>query len=875
MAEKTLLIGLGGFGCMAAEEAACKYLDHNENTAVFGLDTDQVTARLEHIGFIYLSAEALGARLENERPAWINDAQYAHILQMHGQAHTRGAARFCFEAAAAAGAMGPVQNAILRLADEHRVTILLAASLGGAAGSGILVSVSQSLRAFCRQHFINAHIYAYLAAPEVLSLQMMLPPGQAELMRRNAYVAMKEMDALTRQAMGLPGVAMPEDALCSAYTAADGGELPMDQVFFLDAADSRGNLLNATRDQHAAMLAQLMSMHAAIDNIGSFYNQATSNLGAMTHAAGSPLCYGTVGASRLEYPREAIRRYCALRLAHRLLTEDDPDAEKAAKQAVARLSACEPEAEAIHYETSALRGQPFLLDRNTVQDFNQKLLLQMRDMMEATQAPALAWADRLLPPEPFDAEDRGEVLRCLEEYPPLLLRPLLYALENDWLRPALKRGKDLPDTLQAPALSTDLLSLISGKKLAEQLKTAEDVMNARQRSALTVQAYTIVLDRLKRLQSAWDQALLFLPREIDALEREMEQISDRLAENATVRYLLATPQRLKQLCDEIKTQDRRQICAALLRHALSAPHGLSDCAAAAFAAQLTLPSLNIEEAIALEAAQSDTAKGDAEGYALKLVKQLIDRAELRGAHGKEQLLLGFFAVKSPSTLLTAALPSLLMLPYQIQPTIDARVPDTQWLLCRADAGLSLSSLARFEENAESVGSYYRAYANAAGQRPEQPAPDEPAPDEPAAEDAPFIFISYSHKNAGQVMDTVRQLEAWGCLLWYDEAIRPSTRFDDLIAEKIKQCAAFVAFITTDYLQSDYCMDELFYAGNLKKERLLIRMDEQLELPPGMEMRTTRLQYIFPERYATAEEFYQKLKETPFIRKNMQRSAQAE
>ncbi|MBE6568535.1 MAG: TIR domain-containing protein, partial [Ruminococcaceae bacterium] len=71
------------------------------------------------------------------------------------------------------------------------------------------------------------------------------------------------------------------------------------------------------------------------------------------------------------------------------------------------------------------------------------------------------------------------------------------------------------------------------------------------------------------------------------------------------------------------------------------------------------------------------------------------------------------------------------------------------------------------------------------------------------------------------------------------------------------CGYFIAFISPNYLDSENCKDELNYARDLNKKRLLVYL-EDVALPAGMAMRMNRLQSIYKSRYANEADFYEKL-----------------
>lgn len=130
-------------------------------------------------------------------------------------------------------------------------------------------------------------------------------------------------------------------------------------------------------------------------------------------------------------------------------------------------------------------------------------------------------------------------------------------------------------------------------------------------------------------------------------------------------------------------------------------------------------------------------------------------------------------------------------------------------------------------------------------------------------DCPYIFVSYSHKNASKVLPVIEQLQTNHYRVWYDEGIDPGTEWDENIAQHVEQCGFFIAFLSPEYLSSSNCRDELNYARDLDKNRLLVYLSD-VELPGGMSMRLSRLQAIHMYTYANQETFLQKLFMAPGI-----------
>lgn len=125
---------------------------------------------------------------------------------------------------------------------------------------------------------------------------------------------------------------------------------------------------------------------------------------------------------------------------------------------------------------------------------------------------------------------------------------------------------------------------------------------------------------------------------------------------------------------------------------------------------------------------------------------------------------------------------------------------------------------------------------------------------------PYVFLSYSHKDMPQALEIVETLQQAGYRVWYDEGIDPGTEWDENVARHVRGCDYFVALLSAQYLESSNCKDELNFARELEKPRLLVYL-ENIRLPDGMQMRLGRLQAIHKYRYKKADEFYEKLFQT--------------
>ena len=59
-------------------------------------------------------------------------------------------------------------------------------------------------------------------------------------------------------------------------------------------------------------------------------------------------------------------------------------------------------------------------------------------------------------------------------------------------------------------------------------------------------------------------------------------------------------------------------------------------------------------------------------------------------------------------------------------------------------------------------------------------------------DAPYIFISYSHRDTEVVWPILLQMQKDGYRFWYDDGIEGGTSWDDIIGEHVLEGDYFIA-----------------------------------------------------------------------------------
>ena len=131
-------------------------------------------------------------------------------------------------------------------------------------------------------------------------------------------------------------------------------------------------------------------------------------------------------------------------------------------------------------------------------------------------------------------------------------------------------------------------------------------------------------------------------------------------------------------------------------------------------------------------------------------------------------------------------------------------------------------------------------------------------------DEPYIFISYAHKDSEIVLPVVRAMQQKGYRVWLDLGIEVGTEWSNNIAAHLRECAVFVAFISSNSVKSENCLDEIAYAKSNMKDSLMIFLEDDVALPEGTEMQTARFQRMFLTRQESVEGFMSSIEQAPIF-----------
>lgn len=116
-------------------------------------------------------------------------------------------------------------------------------------------------------------------------------------------------------------------------------------------------------------------------------------------------------------------------------------------------------------------------------------------------------------------------------------------------------------------------------------------------------------------------------------------------------------------------------------------------------------------------------------------------------------------------------------------------------------------------------------------------------DLPYTGNLPYVFVSYSHKDARRVLPYLSGLQRAGYRIWYDEGIRKGSNWMVMLGERLKQCTNFLLFSSEHSVASKHVIGEI--NGALQCDTfvpIIVRLDES-RFDFGIEMYLSQYQHI--------------------------------
>ena len=127
----------------------------------------------------------------------------------------------------------------------------------------------------------------------------------------------------------------------------------------------------------------------------------------------------------------------------------------------------------------------------------------------------------------------------------------------------------------------------------------------------------------------------------------------------------------------------------------------------------------------------------------------------------------------------------------------------------------------------------------------------------------YIFISYSHKDADKVHPIIDRLKSEGYRVWYDRLLYSGEKYNEIIANRLISCRCYIAMMSPDYIDSQYCRKELTFLTGNNKDGFLVYL-EKTELADGIRFLVNGIQHIFMSDYENEDEFYKALLASPVL-----------
>jgi len=122
---------------------------------------------------------------------------------------------------------------------------------------------------------------------------------------------------------------------------------------------------------------------------------------------------------------------------------------------------------------------------------------------------------------------------------------------------------------------------------------------------------------------------------------------------------------------------------------------------------------------------------------------------------------------------------------------------------------------------------------------------------------PYIFVSYAHKDADQVLRCIDALQKEGYRVWYDGGIEVGSEWPEYIGTHLAGCACVMAFISEHFVESMNCRQELALSQELRKEQLNIYLT-RAELSMGLRLQLGLHQAVFRDKFSAEDAFLEAL-----------------
>lgn len=322
---KNLVLGLGGMGGRIVNDVAGELKkrnicanDGNICCAVIDTDTyDQYKLKKTGVGIPILAISKnrpIRTYLDVYEDRGINDWMPTSILynresMLDGTAQIRARSRLAFYDTIEDGTIKDLECELDKLINSNgseKINVTIATSLAGGTGSGIFIQTAMWIRKYFESKNVPVNIKGVFILPDVFIRtigQIFCDEMECEVLRANAYAAIRELNAITKikTRSYKPSVPIKLDEVEFDSEKEQDGQPVFDRAYFMDIETSSGLAFNSIVDYEKAVA---QTVYAQLF--------APSSIGILTRD--EPL-YGSCGTAKAIYPVDSVFEYCSLRAA--------------------------------------------------------------------------------------------------------------------------------------------------------------------------------------------------------------------------------------------------------------------------------------------------------------------------------------------------------------------------------------------------------------------------------------------------------------------------------------------------------------------------------------------------------------------------------
>lgn len=125
---------------------------------------------------------------------------------------------------------------------------------------------------------------------------------------------------------------------------------------------------------------------------------------------------------------------------------------------------------------------------------------------------------------------------------------------------------------------------------------------------------------------------------------------------------------------------------------------------------------------------------------------------------------------------------------------------------------------------------------------------------------PYIYVSYSKKDAAKTIPLIQAMQNRGFRVWYDQDTDGENK-NNKSSNQLKNCSAFLTFVSRNIMANEACVDEISFAKGNNKPSLMVLLEERVKFTDVLEKQTARFQKM---RYMKPEYFVAELQKMPIL-----------